>query len=134
MRGDWTKAAFPDPFVGSLILHVVETRLVPSFLTESDTRIASPSGWNATTWAENGPIPRTASSAPTISTTTATPIPRKIVPWACELATSRSPSGLHFSQSPTSSGTGAPQRAQAWVRPVGAAGRGAARGGTRALH
>ena len=73
--------------------------------------------------AGNGPIPRTASSADQHSATTASPIPRKTVPWTCELAASRSPSGLQRSHSPTSSGTGAPQRAQAWVRPVGAAER-----------
>ncbi len=36
-------------------------------------------------------------------------------PWTCPDATSRSPSGLQSSHSPTPGPTGAPQRAQGWV-------------------
>ena len=47
--------------------------------------------------------------------TTNTMTPPIAMPWTCEADESRSPSGLQRSHSPTSSGTGAPQRAHGWV-------------------
>src|SRR5829696_4410850 len=65
--------------------------------------------------ASNGPIPDTMRRAATARAPIERPIARNTVPWTCELALSFSPSGLHRSQSPTSSGTGSPHRAHGWV-------------------
>ena len=95
-------------------------RALPLFVTVSVIARPVAVGDRLATVASNGPIPaqrRTArrwrggrrpAMAPAIA-----------MPWTCEADTSRSPSGLHRSHSPTSSGTGAPQRAQPWVRPAG---------------
>ena len=42
-------------------------------------------------------------------------IPPMAMPWTCELAESRRPSGLQRSHSPTSMATGAPQRTHACI-------------------
>jgi hypothetical protein len=103
--------------VGSVTRQVALPALLPSFRTLSvaTTVPGAEPGFTAVTAAVNGPMPLTARCAKTASATTAPAIARKTVPWTCELALSRRPSGLHRSHKPTSSGTGAPQRAQAWV-------------------
>src|SRR3954451_20236546 len=68
------------------------------------------------TSALNGPIPATARWAAIARPAIASPTASNTVPWTCELAESFRPSGLQRSHRPTSSATGAPQRAHGWVR------------------
>src|SRR4051794_14980356 len=103
---------------GSVSWHVAEPTLVPWLVSEivATTEPAVVESRMPVTDAANGPIPDTARWATIARVTTASPTATKTVPWTCELAESFSPSGLHRSHSPTSSGTGAPQRAHGWVR------------------
>ena len=71
----------------------------------------------------NGPIPVTARRAEEREHAIATPTARNDRAVDLRAARSLSPSGLQRSHSPTSSGTGAPQRTQPWVSSVAAAER-----------
>src|SRR5258705_10699976 len=89
---------------------------LPLFVTWSWTRRPLPSFVMPATEAVNGPMPATANRASNARATIPRATATKTVPWTCELAESRSPSGLQRSQRPTSRATGAPQRAHGWVR------------------
>ena len=98
-----------------MIRQVVVPGFDPSFVTRSETVRVPLSAVTPTTSAEKGPIPATAQRATSARTTIARPTATKTVPWTCELAESLSPSGLQRSHRPTSSATGAPQRAHGCV-------------------
>src|SRR5205809_311970 len=103
---------------GSDTLQVAVPAVVPWFVTEIVATIKPfvlPARISVT-FDVNGPIPATARWPAIASPAIATPTARITEPWTCELAESLSPSGLHRSHRPTSSGIGAPHRAQPWVR------------------
>src|SRR5207247_10505457 len=103
---------------GSDTRQVAVPAVVPWFVTEIVATIKPfvlPARISVT-FDVNGPIPATARWPAIASPAIATPTARITEPWTCELAESLSPSGLHRSHRPTSSGIGAPHRAQPWVR------------------
>src|SRR4029077_18720708 len=119
----------PVRSAGSETRHVVCPTLEPWLVTDRVTARPVPSG-TAVAVAVNGPIPEMANRPATARMTMNATMPAMAIPWTCELAESRRPSGLQRSHRPTSMGTGAPQRTQAWVGAVRAGGAdGAAAGG-----
>ena len=105
--------------------------LVPWFVTVRVTARPAPSG-TAVADASNGPIPESANRPATARMTMNRMIPPIAIPWTCELAESRRPSGLQRSHRPTSMATGAPHRTHACIgaglAAVAVAGDGSRRG------
>src|SRR6185369_9378550 len=87
----------------------------PWFVTVSVTARPPADGTTSPTRAGNGPLPAIDRRATTARMAIAPATAMNTEPWTCPDATSRRPSGLHSSQSPTPGGTGLPHRAQGWV-------------------
>src|SRR4029079_11360471 len=115
-RGVVTKAAVPVPPSSTLeSRHVVPPVASPSFVTVNVTVSPVSVGVTPSTFAGNGPLPAIDSRASTARMMIAAVTAMNTDPWTCPEATSRSPSGLHSSQSPMPGPTGFPQRAHGWV-------------------